>query len=194
VLEREVVVEAPLLARGLLRGRPSARTPANGSTLDVMYEEELIGHLVRYFRVGGCRVATEVPIWSKTCDVYALCPDGTSIAVEAKAKDWRRAVAQAICYDFGADFAYTALPLKVAQRAAAARQEAEQWIRLQRWPNVHGLAVGILGVTDAGEVTELIPARRSTLCQARCGELALKNINYQEEHGLLPMKRFPPRH
>jgi len=156
-----------------------------------MREEELTAPLIEHFRKRGCRVATEVPIGGRTCDVYAIWPDGKTIAVEVKVKDGRRATWQAMCYEFGADFVYVAMPLKAARRVAATRKEQEKETRA-RWPNPPGLAVGILGVAETGRVTELVPAQQSKLVRITYIETALMNVELQEENGLLPMKQFPP--
>jgi len=156
-----------------------------------MREEELTAPLIEHFRERGCRVATEVPIGGKTCDVYAIQPDGKTIAVEVKVQDWRRALWQAVCYGFGADFAYVALPLKVARRMAAIRKKQEKETRA-RWPEAPGLAMGILGIAETGKVTELVPAQQSKLVRVVYIETALMNLELQEENGLLPTKRFPP--
>jgi len=74
-------------------------------------EEALVRRLEWYFRQLGYVVAKEVPVGMRSADLYCVDTDsGTTVAVEAKLRDWRGALRQAGVYTLAADFTYIALP------------------------------------------------------------------------------------
>ncbi len=74
-------------------------------------EELLVRRLAWLFRNIGYVVAMEVPVATRLADVYCVHPGtGTTIAIEAKLRDWGRALRQAQVYKLAADFSYIALP------------------------------------------------------------------------------------
>jgi hypothetical protein len=76
-----------------------------------MSEEALVRRLEWFFRELGYIVAKEVPVGMRSIDLYCVAPNtGTTIAVEAKLRDWRRALRQARVYKLAADLTYIALP------------------------------------------------------------------------------------
>lgn len=76
-----------------------------------MAEVALVRRLEWFFRDLGYVAAKEVPVSTRLVDLYCVDPEsGTTIAVEAKLSDWRRAIRQATVYKMAADFVFIALP------------------------------------------------------------------------------------
>ena len=76
-----------------------------------MTEEALVRRLGWLFRTLGYIVAKEVPVGTRAVDLYCVDPrTGTTIAIEAKLRDWRRALRQARVYKLAADLVYIGLP------------------------------------------------------------------------------------
>ena len=73
-------------------------------------ECELVKPISDYFKKQGYKVRYEVRIGFCRADIVAF-KDDTSIAVELKLQDWKKAIVQAKNYQLGCDYAYIAIPL-----------------------------------------------------------------------------------
>lgn len=98
-----------------------------------------------FFRNAGFVVAMEVPIGLRAMDLFAAHPtNGTTIAVEAKLKAWRRALQQAQLYRLVADFVYVALP--------------EQTVNRHCLDACRAAGIGLLAVPMKGKAQIVLPA------------------------------------
>jgi hypothetical protein len=89
-------------------------------------EEKLVHRVAWQLRRSGYIVTAEVPVGMRSVDLFCVEREtGTTLAVEAKLKDWRRAIRQAEAYKFAADFVYLALPEEaVSQKCLTACEKA----------------------------------------------------------------------
>jgi hypothetical protein len=146
-------------------------------------EQEVIDALVSWARASDWRVGTEVPIRGRTCDVYIIRTDGTTMAIEAKGSRSGPSdgLYQAMCYLIGADEVYIAKPPEQAKKTAEWLRAADQNARA---PHPCGVLSALFGVCTIRRAT------RNTYVSKTSAETAVLNIASQEQHGLLPMKRF----
>ena len=83
-----------------------------------MKEEDLLDPLKRSFKRKGFKVRTEVPILGSVIDIYCYNPKTRkTIAIEAKIKNWKEALDQALFYRYCAESVYIAMPKRYIHRA-----------------------------------------------------------------------------
>lgn len=113
-----------------------------------MAEELLVRRLVWLFRNIGYVVSIEVPVGTRLADVYCVHPGtGTTIAVEAKLRDWGRALRQAQVYKLAADFSYIALPQQAISDDCVAACSAQ--------------GIGVIGIPRRGRARLVLEATPS---------------------------------
>ncbi len=82
-------------------------------------EELLVQPVEDYFISLGYVMAREMQFFSKYIDLFGFNGGASStVAVELKVRDWRRAIKQAKIYSLCANRVYIAMPYLVAKRAA----------------------------------------------------------------------------
>jgi len=76
-----------------------------------MQESQLVSRVERFMHKNGYRSSKQVPLGAKRIDLVCYRPDMKEIiAVEAKIRDWRKAVTQALSRRLCADKVYVAVP------------------------------------------------------------------------------------
>jgi hypothetical protein len=76
-----------------------------------MQESQLVSKVERFMQRHGYRSSKQVPLGAKRIDLVCYRPDMKEIiAVEAKVRDWRKAVTQALSRRLCADKVYVAVP------------------------------------------------------------------------------------
>ena len=88
--------------------------------VDMALREELLVQPVEdYFTSYGYMMVREVQFFSKYIDLFGFNGGSSStVAVELKVRNWRRAIKQAKIYSLCANRVYIAMPYLVAKRAA----------------------------------------------------------------------------
>jgi hypothetical protein len=81
-------------------------------------ESELLDPVARFAKQLGFRLQTaELPFYEYRIDLYGFSQrSNTTIAIELKLTDWRRALEQAMLYQLCSDFVYIAMPESSARR------------------------------------------------------------------------------
>lgn len=88
-----------------------------------MKECQLINPLKRSFERKGYSVYPEIPILGSIIDLYCYNPSThKTIAIEAKVKDWKKAIEQALFYRYCAEKVYIAMPKIYSHRAEKEKQ------------------------------------------------------------------------
>ncbi|EPZ49728.1 hypothetical protein M902_0728 [Bacteriovorax sp. BAL6_X] len=115
------------------------------------WEVDLYKPLKRYLGNRSFRIIEEeVDFFERRIDLFCFSRKlDKSIAVEAKLKDWKKALRQALLYQLCSDFVYVAMPADVFKV-----------INKDTFFN-HG--VGFLALYESGACRELIPARPSSV-------------------------------
>ena len=111
-------------------------------------ERRIVDVLVSHLRK-SCEVRRQVRHYEKRIDVVTYCPaEGHLTAIEAKTRDWNRALQQAILNLTAAEFCYIAILSTSAHRVDRARLEE--------------FGIGLMSVgTKWDDVELLLKARRS---------------------------------
>ncbi len=113
-------------------------------------ETAIVAKCSRHFAGKGYAVRSEVPIGRKVADLYCVHRQtGECVAVEAKLRDWQRALVQALVYQLGADRVFIAMPSKIAESVPLTKLAA------------HG--IGLLGVSAGSGVTLVLEAQQSSV-------------------------------
>lgn len=113
---------------------------------DAVMERDIVQAIESYFVDRGMYVVTELPFLQRRVDLVAYSPSSSAVqAVEAKVKNWRAAVKQAISCLLFADEVYIALPEEFVHRVEAGV--------------VQEFGLGLIEVNSKIEI--LIPATRS---------------------------------
>lgn len=100
-----------------------------------------------YVKQRYAQQAVEVPFYEHRIDLYGYSAERHStVAVELKLRDWRRAVEQALVYQLCSDYVFIAVPEKTAQRID--RNELETY------------GIGLLVVSEC-RCVEAVPANLS---------------------------------
>lgn len=125
---------------------------------EAVSERRLVDVLVEFFRKKH-KVQREVAHYDKSIDVVALDESEQRLqAIEAKCKDWVRAVQQALLNLTAVDYSYVAIWSKTAHRIDRALLEE--------------YGIGLISVgTKWGDVRVLVEARRSELTNRFVREL-----------------------
>lgn len=90
-------------------------------------------------------MTAEIPVGMRSVDLFCIeRHTGTTLAIEAKLRDWRRALRQAEAYKFAADVVYLALPEQVISDPCV------------RACTVAG--IGIMAMPKKGKVSRVLPA------------------------------------
>lgn len=113
------------------------------------YESELLEPVRSFVRQRGyCEQFTELPFYEHRIDLYGYSSETeTTLAVELKLRNWRRALKQAILYQLCADVVFLALP-----QDANSRIEQELLVE-------HG--IGLILVDPLGDCIEVVKASKS---------------------------------
>lgn len=111
-------------------------------------ERRLVDVLVQHYRQVS-PVGREVPHYEKRIDLLMLCQEtGLLEGVEAKTKDWTRALQQALLNLTAVEFSYIAVWSTLVHRVDHERLSV--------------LGIGLISVgTKWGEVERVLPAKRS---------------------------------
>jgi hypothetical protein len=109
-------------------------------------ESQLLKPVARFAQQQGfCLQEHELPFYEYRIDLYGFSAHSDStIAVELKLTDWRRALEQALLYQLCSDYVYIAMP----ERSAGKVDTAE--LRSQ--------GIGLISVLESGECSCLLPA------------------------------------
>lgn len=112
-------------------------------------EKELLSPVSRYVHRKGFRwQQTELAFYEYRIDLYGFSrKDSSSIAIELKLRNWRRALEQSIIYQLTADYVFAALPRKVISKEVCNEYAI--------------LGVGLIGVGNTGRCTQVLAADRS---------------------------------
>ena len=112
-------------------------------------ESMLLPLVQAHFRRQYSLSATEVPFYAHRIDLYGYARKSkTTVAVELKLRDWRKALRQALVYQLCSDYVFIAVPAVTAKRVDT------------NLLSVHG--VGLLAVSDK-RCFERLAARHSTV-------------------------------
>ena len=66
----------------------------------------------------------ELPFYEYRIDLYGFsCEENSTVAIELKLSDWRRAVEQAMLYQLCADLVYIAMPERATKRVDLTESE-----------------------------------------------------------------------
>ncbi len=80
-------------------------------------EQNLVDRIEVMFRRGGYEVQREVQLLTRYIDLVARAPEsGTVLAVEAKVRNWREGLRQAIVYRLAADQVFLAVSTRFVHR------------------------------------------------------------------------------
>ena len=117
------------------------------------YEHELIHPVYTHFAPSAEIIFYEVPIGFCRADMIVFQKDNTSIAIELKLADWKKALIQAQNYQLATDFVYLAFPFSkcelVLKRAKKKLQQK---------------GIGLLSVNEKTKnVNVLLAAKKSTV-------------------------------
>ena len=113
-------------------------------------ETAIVAKCARHFAGRGYAVRAEVPIGRKVADLYCVHRQtGECVAIEAKLKDWQRALAQALVYQLGADRVFIAMPAKITERVPLTDLAS------------HG--IGLLSVSAGSGVAFVLEAEQSSV-------------------------------
>lgn len=119
-----------------------------------MTEADLVSQVRRHLTERGIETLGEVPFYSRSVDFVLLNP---LTAVEAKLRDWRKALTQAQHHLWGYDYSYVLLPKrKVTEKMRNALEE--KGIGLYLWD---GFLIEAIPAMKSTQVWE--PARRQIL-------------------------------
>lgn len=109
-------------------------------------ESQLLKPVAKFAQQQGfCLQEHELPFYEYRIDLYGFSAHSDStIAVELKMTDWRRALEQALLYQLCSDYVYIAMP----ERSAGKVDTAE--LRSQ--------GIGLISVLESGDCSCLLPA------------------------------------
>jgi hypothetical protein len=109
-------------------------------------EEQLVRRLAGQLKLDGYVVALEVPVGTRSADLFCIDQmDGTTLAIEVKLKNWKRALRQAETYKLAADLVYIALPPQSVSNNCLAACASK--------------GVGLIEVTGYGKPTQVLIAQ-----------------------------------
>lgn len=113
-----------------------------------MKEYELISPLKKSFERKGFKVYAEMSILGSVIDLYCYNPSThKTIAIEAKIKNWKEALSQALFYRYCAENVYVAMPKMYVHRAERGRHIFDSY------------GLGLLSINN--RVIKVIEAKRS---------------------------------
>lgn len=113
-----------------------------------MKEKTVVQRVDRMFKDRGLQVRREVPLGAKRIDLVAFDPRSAEVtAVEAKVRDWRAGLRQAMIYRICADRVYLAVDERYAGRIDCAALKP--------------YGIGAIAVNGAAQV--VLRARHSTI-------------------------------
>ncbi len=94
---------------------------------------------------GFCLQEHELPFYEYRIDLYGFsAPNDSTIAVELKLTDWRRALEQALLYQLCSDYVYIAMPERAAGNVDMAELQSQ--------------GIGLISVLESGDCSCLLPA------------------------------------
>lgn len=132
------------------------------------YEHELIPPVHNYFASAAEMIFYEVPIGYCRADMIIFKENNSSIAIELKLADWKKALIQAQNYQLAADYVYLAFPFSKCE------------LVLKRAKNkLQQKGIGLLSVNEeTKKVTVLLAAKKSTVL---FGRLSKKEVINQKK-------------
>ena len=140
---------------------------------ELQLQEAVAAYLVRH----GFIVMSEMQFFSKRIDLFAVDRDSlTTIAVEIKIRDWKRALFQARTYLVCADHVFVALPSHLAHNIATKDFDRD--------------SIGLLGV----QILETSPLTCDVSIIIRAPESVYKRTDYIDRlRGAVLFARFDKR-
>jgi len=110
-------------------------------------EADLLAPASRFARRRGfCLQQVELPFYEYRIDLYGFCDNRDStVAIELKLKNWRRAFVQALLYQLCADLVYIAMPKRAALKVDQSLLACE--------------GIGLLSISDSGVCSCVLSAR-----------------------------------
>lgn len=113
------------------------------------YEELLTGAILSYLQCVCERYSWQVPVLDGRIDFVGIKRSYDVISIEAKIRNWRRALVQAQTYMLCSDKAYVALPERIACNA------------LEHQEMFYRRGVGLMSIGESTQI--LLEARRSAI-------------------------------
>ena len=109
-------------------------------------ESDLLGPVAKFATNEGFRLqVSEMPFYEYSIDLYGFSTkQDSTVAVELKLLDWKRALRQAVLYQLCSDLVYIAMPEKSAQRV-----DVEELKRN---------GIGLIAVCNSGKCSYLLKA------------------------------------
>lgn len=111
-------------------------------------EADLFEPVARFAkRRGYCLQTAELPFYEYRIDLYGFSrKKNTTVAIELKLNDWRRALEQTMLYQLCADLVYIAMPESSAKRVDKSELQSN--------------GVGLIAVRDSGSCTCMLVAKQ----------------------------------
>jgi hypothetical protein len=109
-------------------------------------ESQLLKPVAKFAQQQGfCLQIHELPFYEYRIDLYGFCADENStVAIELKLTDWRRALHQAMLYQLCSDYVYIAMPECSVGRVDKAELQSQ--------------GIGLISVLESGDCSCLLPA------------------------------------
>jgi hypothetical protein len=128
-------------------------------------EASLYGPVASYVRrMGYRRQEPELNFFEYRIDLYGLSKKlGSTLAVELKLNNWRRALEQALIYQLCSDFVYIAVPLITALRV--------QRDLLCR----HG--IGLIAIAENGRCQVIVHSSQSSVVRGHYKKLFIQHLH-----------------
>lgn len=122
--------------------------------MEYRWEVDLYIPLKKYLKNKSFRfLEEEVGFFERRIDVYGFSKiRNETIAVEAKLRNWKKALQQALLYQLCSDFSYVAMPVEVFSLIDLSVFERN--------------GVGFIGVYPSGRCRELIKAKPSSVLKS----------------------------
>ena len=113
-------------------------------------ESQLLKPVAKFAqREGFCLQKHELPFYEYRIDLYGFCAhENSTIAVELKLTNWRRALEQAMLYQLCSDYVYIAMPERSVGRVDRAELMSE--------------GIGLISVLESGDCSCLLRATEHT--------------------------------
>ncbi|MBS3749161.1 MAG: hypothetical protein KGY65_03720 [Candidatus Thermoplasmatota archaeon] len=129
------------------------------------YEHELIKPVYTHFASTAEIIFYEVPIGFCRADMIVFQKDNTSIAIELKLADWKKALIQAQNYQLATDFVYLAFPFSKCELVL---KRAKEKLRHK--------GIGLFSVDEeTRKVSEVLAAKKSTVLFGRLSKKEIIN-------------------
>ena len=113
-------------------------------------ESQLLKPVAKFAQQEGfCLQEHELPFYEYRIDLYGFCAhENSTIAVELKLTDWRRALEQAMLYQLCSDYVYIAMPERSVGKVDTAELMSQ--------------GIGLISVLESGDCFCLLRATEHT--------------------------------